>query len=271
MGKIHKGTWLPNLPSGATVGPLPASLHDRHVTLYRTFADAWRVTDKTSLFVYLPWTSTATFTDRDWPPEKPPCVLKPQFQKPVTPILENIPIEKAKRICKGVTMKDLHANCVFDVATTGDETLAKGYLIAQDLRRRSTAVQVVGDKPQTRIREPLTVTAIVLPISSGGPTPTGTVTFVIDGAPMKGATKLDQHGRAKMILAQLKVGAHKIRADYTPGGEDNTYYSSSSPNLLHTVTKGRGSTGGRDSDDDDRDRKKDRDGKKDRGRKKKKK
>ena len=269
MGKIHKGTWLPNLPSGATVGPLPASLHDRHVTLYKTFADAWRVTDETSLFVYLPWTSTATFTDRDWPSEKPPCVLKRGFPKPITPILENIPIEKAGRICQGVTEKDLHANCVFDVVTTGDETLAKGYLVAQDLRRRSTAVQIVGDKPQTRLGHPLTVTAIVLPIRSGGPTPTGSVTFVIDGAPMKEATKLDKHGRAKMILAKLKVGAHRIRADYTPGGGDNHYYSSSSPNLPHTVTKGRGSTGGRDSDDDDRDRRKDRDGKKDRDRKKK--
>jgi hypothetical protein len=244
MGSIHKGTWLPNLPSGATVGPMPASLHERYVALYRTFADAWRVTDQTSMFVYLPWKSTATFTDRDWPSEKPPCTVKPGFQKPVTPILENIPIAKAERICKGVTIKDLHDNCVFDVATTGDETLAKGYLIAQDLRRRSTAVQIIGDKPQTRFGEPLTVTAIVLPISSGGPTPTGSVTFVIDGAPMEGATKLDKLGRAKITLAQLKIGAHKIRADYTPGGGDNTYHSSSSPNLLHTVTRGRGPTRG---------------------------
>jgi len=270
MGSIANGSWLPALPDGSTVGPKPASAHDRYVALYRTFADAWRLTDVTTLFVYFQGKSTKSYTDRDWPSEKLPCSLKQGFPKPTTPILENIPIEKARRICKGVTEKDLHANCVFDVVTTGDETLAKGYLVAQDLRRRSTAVQIVGDKPQTRLREPLTVTAIVLPISSGGSTPTGSVTFVIDGAPMKEATKLDKHGRAKMILAHLKVGAHQIRADYTPGGQDNHYYSSSSPNLLHAVTKGRGSTGGRDSDDDDRDRKKkDRGHKKDRDRKKK--
>ena len=75
-------TWLPLLPSGATVGPKPASLHERYVALYQTFADAWRVTDQTSLFVYAPGTSTKTFTDRDWPAEKPPCKLKPQFEIP---------------------------------------------------------------------------------------------------------------------------------------------------------------------------------------------
>ena len=69
MGRIPPQTWLPLLPSGATVGPKPAALHDRYVALYETFADAWRVTDQTSLFVYAPGTSTKTFTDRDWPSE----------------------------------------------------------------------------------------------------------------------------------------------------------------------------------------------------------
>ena len=242
MGSIHKGTWLPNLPSGATVGSMPASLHERYIALYRTFADAWRVTDQTSMFVYTPWKSTATFTDRDWPPQKPPCTgLKPGFQKPVTPIRENIPIATAERICKGVTMKDLHDNCVFDVATTGDETLAKGYLIAQDLRRRGTAVQIIGDKPQTRPGEPLTVTATVLPKTSEKWSPAGTIRFVIDGAPMKESVKIDARGRAKATVTALKAGEHKIRADYTPARGDNAYYPSSSPNLLHRVASGRGS------------------------------
>ena len=197
---------------------------------------------------------------------------KRQFPKPINPILVNIPIEKARHICRAVTEKDLHANCVFDVATTGDETLAKGYLVAQDLRHRSTAVQIVCDKPETRLHQPLTVTAIVLPTTHGRPTPTGKVTFVIDGVPAKETPQLDKHGRAKVTVDWLIVGVHKIRADYTPRGGADAYYPSSSPNLLHTVTKGGGSTGGRDADDDDaRRRKKDRDDKKDRDRKKKKK
>ena len=244
MGRIPKGNWLPALQNGATLGPKPASSQERYVQLYRTFADSWRVTDQTTMFLYTPGKSTATFTDRKWPAQQPPCTPGNEFPTPVNPIRENIPIAKAERICKGVTDKDLHANCVFDVATTGDETLAKGYLIAQDLRHRNTAVQIIGDKPQTRLGQKLVVTATVLPRTRSRKVPTGSVSFIIDGVPIKPATKLDQHGRACFKVVRLKTGTHKIRADYTPGGGDNAYYPSSSPNLLHPVTKGHVPTGG---------------------------
>jgi FtsP/CotA-like multicopper oxidase with cupredoxin domain len=249
MGHIPKGTWLPALPSGATLGPIPASLNDRYIALYKTFADAWRLTDATSLFEYLPGRSTATFTDRDWPPQEPPCTtLKRGFPKPVNPILQNIPIARAKQICKEVKLDDLHAACVFDVATTGDETFAKAYLIAQELRLCGSAVQIIGDKPQTRPGQALVVTATVLPRIAGRPMPQGSVTLIIDGVAGKQPVKLDRYGRARFTVARLKTGTHKIRAVYTPSGGNNTYHSSSSPNLLHTVTEGRGSTRGRGSD-----------------------
>jgi Bacterial Ig-like domain (group 3) len=239
MGRIPKGSWLPALPSGANVGPMPASLHDRYVTLYRTFADAWRVTDQNSLFLYTPSKSTASFTDRDWPPEKPPCTsVPPGFPKPANPIRKKIPIARAKQICRRVTLDDLNAACVFDVASTGDESFAKAYLIAQDLRLRNSAVQAVGDRPQTRPGETLVVTATVLPLTPRRPVPTGSVAFIIDGVQVKRAVKLDKHGRAHLKVANLEPGEHKIRATYSGGGEDG-YYPSSSPNLLHTVTKGR--------------------------------
>ena len=259
IGRIPKGTWLPALPSGATLGPKPASLHDRYVALYQTFADAWRVTDATSMFIYTPGKSTATYSDRDWPfepamsnsvgfPQKPPCTtLKPGFPLPVNPIRENIPISRAKKICSGVKLDYLHAACVFDVATTGDESFAKGYLIAQELRLCGSAVQIVGDKPQTRPGETLVVTATVLPQTPGKASPTGSVTFIIDGVPIKPAVKLDKQGRARLKVSKLKTGAHKIRAAYNPGG-NNSYHSSSSPNLLHTVAKSRGYTSGGGSD-----------------------
>jgi FtsP/CotA-like multicopper oxidase with cupredoxin domain len=238
MGSIHPGTWLPNLPSGANVGPRPASLHDRYVTLYKTFADAWRLTDATSMFEYTPGKSTASFTDKNWPPQKPPCTtLAPGFPLPVHPIKENIPISRAKQICKDVKLDDLHANCVFDVATTGDPSFAKGYLIAQELRLCGTAVQIVGDKPRTQPGELLVVTATVLPRTPGRPIPTGSVTFIIDGVPIK--TKLDKRGRARFKVADLNPGEHKIRATYSGGGKCQ-YHPSSSPNLLHTVTRENG-------------------------------
>ncbi len=41
-GAVPEGSWLPALPSGASLGPMPAALQDRYLTLYRKFADTWR-------------------------------------------------------------------------------------------------------------------------------------------------------------------------------------------------------------------------------------
>jgi FtsP/CotA-like multicopper oxidase with cupredoxin domain len=245
MGRIAKGSWLPALRSGATVGPRAMDLFERHVQLYRTFANSWRVGDITSLFVYEPHTSTATFTDEDWPPPPvvgddvefprvPACKLKAGFREPITPIRENIDLAEARRICEGVTLDDLHDACVFDVAATGDASIAKGYLVAQDLRLNSTTVQIVGDKPQTQATHPLVVTAIVAPLSSGRPTPTGSVTFMIDGVAAGTPVTLDRGGRASFTTKSLGIGEHMIRATYA---SDRTYHPSSSPNLLHMVMK----------------------------------
>lgn len=147
---------------------LPESLHDRYITLYKIFADAWRVTDQSSLFMYARGTSTETFTDKDWPAETPPSILKPRFQIPGLPPPVNIPVPEAEEICKEVTIGYLHANCVFDVATTGDKGFAKAYLLQQDLRLHGSAVQISGDKEVTRSGEALVVTALVLPMTPAG-------------------------------------------------------------------------------------------------------
>jgi hypothetical protein len=244
MGSIPENIWLPTLSNGATVGPMPQSLHDRYVVLYKTFADSWRLTDATSLFVYAKGTSTETFTDRDWPAEKPPSILKPQFKIPGFPASASIPVAEAEQICQGVTMGDLHANCVFDVGTTGDKGFAKAYLLQQDLRLHGSTVQITGDKALTRPDESLVITAIVLPMSKGRPTPTGSVIFLVDGAVAGPPVMLDQKGRAQLTLHHLNVGDHKIRASYTSDGGENGYHSSTSPNLLHTVKEGPGSTSG---------------------------
>jgi len=239
MGRIRPGAWLPALPNGATVGPMPPSLNERYITLYRTFADAWRVTDQTSMFTYLPWTSTATFTDRGWPAEKPPCTLDIKFSKPADPILKNIGAAKAKEVCKGITEKDLYENCVFDVATTGDETFAKHYRIAQDLRLRSTAVQIVGDKPRTRLGESLTLNATVLPLNVDGSRPTGTVTFLVDEIAMGPPVALDKQGQASLKAERLGAGMHHVRAVFNPNDENSAHHGSSSPSLVHTVERSR--------------------------------
>ncbi|HYI14114.1 MAG TPA: DUF1326 domain-containing protein [Thermomicrobiales bacterium] len=244
MGKIHGGTWLPSLPSGATVGPIPESLHERYVTLYQTFADAWRVADLTSMFEYLPWTSTATFTDRDWPHEDAVCTLKSEFLKPEIVNLRSISSDDAERICEGVTELDLHEKCVIDVAATGDASFATGYLLAQELRLGGTAIQIAGDKLQTRPGESLDITATVLPLTPGMPTPTGSITFLIDDVEISTPVELDKDGRASLKTERLRDGVHRIRARYSPGGENVSRRASPSPSLLHPVERQDGTVRG---------------------------
>ena len=130
MGAIPAGTWLPLLSDGSSIGPRPASLAQRYVDLNQTFADSWRVSSVTSLFDYAPGTDTKTFTRHDWPPEKPPCVI-PESKVPVA---EGMPIERAKIVCAKVADKAMNAQCVADVAATGNAGFAKTYLATQSLQ-----------------------------------------------------------------------------------------------------------------------------------------
>ncbi len=248
MGFVPKDSWLPRLRDGVDLGAMPATLIDRHNTLYKKFADSWRITAANSLFVYAAGTSTHTFTDTAWPADKPPCKLKPELKIPGMGVLKSMPVEEAAQICRAVTAKDLHAQCVFDVATTGDRLFVKGYLIAQDLRMSGTAVKITGRTPAmqpgrsfaTLAEEPrplhhsLAVTATVVPVIPGRPAPTGSVTFAVDGVPMNRPVTLDGNGRAVTTIGPLKPGQHKIRATYSGGGTYQ-YHASTSPNLLYTV------------------------------------
>lgn len=237
MGAIPENTWLPLLPSGASVGPMPNGLNERYITLYKTFADAWRVTDKSSLFVYEPGKSTSTFTDQDWPAGEPPCVLKPQFEIPGWVMPEGMDIENAKQICQVITDEGLNKDCVFDVATTGDADFARAYLITQKIRKRSSAVQIVATDKRV-------VTAIVSPLINGGPTPKGTVTFYVENNIYGQPIELDTAGRAIWKTDDLHEGTYVVRAAYTPVDGAESYYPSSSPNLSLLVPKGTGEQNG---------------------------
>lgn len=123
-GAIERDAWLPALPDGSSMGPLPNSPHERHVNLNQKFADSWRVTDENSLFDYAPGTSTSTFTNRNWPPEQPPCDIP--GTAPAEPITENL----AKVLCLGVNGGE-YDNCVFDVMVTGNPGFAATYALSQ--------------------------------------------------------------------------------------------------------------------------------------------
>ncbi len=229
MSAIAPGSWLPALPDGTSMGPMPNSLHQRYINLYQKFGDAWRVTDKTSLFDYAPGTSTDTFTMRTWPLENPPCVI-PET-KPVKPVSKLV----AQRACQAVKDKSGFKNCVFDVMVTGEPGFAKTYLASRRVLAVSTKTTVTDDENPTQVGEWVTFTATVAALSGKG-APTGTVQFILDDAKVGGPVKLDSKGRATWETSRLKKGDHRIAAVYSPG-KGSELLTSTSPKKLHTVKR----------------------------------
>lgn len=226
LGVIPQGSWLPALPNGASMGQMPGSLHARYVALYQTFADAWRVTDKTSLFDYAPGTSTDTFTMHSWPLEEPPCRI--EGTKPVEPVSRRV----AQRACQAINDDNLHNNCVFDVMVTGNLGFAQTYLVTQQIHvGPATTTTVYDHKDPTEVEEPVRFTATVV---AGNGVPTGTVQFVLDGSKAGPLVNLDSKGQAIWKTSSLKPGKHKVAAIYTPS-LGSVFLPSTSPDEEHTV------------------------------------
>jgi hypothetical protein len=233
MGARARGSWLPALADGTSLGPKPAALHQRYVDLYQKFADSWRVTDKTSLFDYAPGTSTATFTIASWPPENPPCVL------PETTPVKPATLAVARRACRAVVGKNRKEDCIFDVRVTGNTGFAKLYLLSQKIEAGSTGIVVSDDKDPTKPEEPVTFTATVArdaPLSrrAGRGAPTGMVQFTLDGEKAGDPVRLDAKGQARWKTWRLKVGDHKVAAQYMPA-KGTAFLASSSGDETHTV------------------------------------
>ncbi|MGA2421851.1 MAG: Ig-like domain repeat protein [Candidatus Acidiferrum sp.] len=230
-GAIASGSWLPALPNGTTVGAMPATLAERYAELYKKFGQAWRVTDKDSLFDYAPGTSTGTFTMLDWPLEAAPCTVP--NSKPAEPVSQAV----AERACRGVTGQNDHANCVFDVVVTGNTGFATTYTEGQRVQSESTRTTVTADLEPTQIGEWVTFTATVTPISlvnSG--VPAGRVQFLLDGASVGPPENLDAHGRASWDTDRLKFGEHEVSAVYIPNSGAAFFGSTSLP-IGHIVTR----------------------------------
>lgn len=228
-GAITPGNWLPALPDGTSMGPMPVPISERYLDLYKKFADAWRVTEKSSLFDYAPGTSTDTFTMRSWPKEKPPCVIPDT--KPVRPASQRV----AQEACRPVTGKAAHNNCVFDVMITGNTGFAKTYVLSQRVLSNSTTTRVIDNKDPTKFEEPVTFTATVARTAlTGKVVPTGTVQFTLDGQRAGRPVRLNAQGQAIWRTSSLKPGTHKVAASYTPTA-GSAFLPSSSPIQTHTV------------------------------------
>lgn len=137
MGPILAGEFLPRAPNGSSFGPKPVSLLARHVLLNHKFADAWRVRSTNSLFDYAAGTSTADFTDRNWPTESGQPCTSTTVRGTIPKVREPRP-DLAKKACRGIRDKAIFANCIFDVTVMGDAIAAKGHLRADKLRALAT-------------------------------------------------------------------------------------------------------------------------------------
>lgn len=133
MGLIAPKSWLPALPDGSSVGSRPEGSAERYEALYEKFADAWRVTDATSLFDYPEGKRTADFTLDEWPRNNPEsCSL--EGQTPVQPADQ----ATAEAACAGITNPAHKKDCIFDVQVTGFKGFAEGYAAMKDLKPSPT-------------------------------------------------------------------------------------------------------------------------------------
>jgi len=232
LGAIKPGSWLPALPDGSSLGLRPAALHDRYVDLNETFADAWRVSDASSLFDYAPGTSTHTFTFDAWPLESPPCLIAGSDDIPAKPLDKPTAVE----LCRPVTGKDANANCVFDVRVTGEPGLVKTYELAQQIVTGATTTAVIDTKDPTAPGEATTFSAkVAISSTSGKPrVPTGYVQFAVNGEDVGAPVALNKKGTAQWVTSFARPGVVKITARYLPT-QGSTFLPSSSLDEEHAV------------------------------------
>jgi hypothetical protein len=140
MGAIAPGNWLPALPDGTFLGIRPNDSHQRYVDLYEKFADAWRVTDGSSLFEYAPGFGTSTFTVKPWPAEvqqglQQTCQIpRGAAGPPVRTAPKQLSADVAKQRCAGLVDPRRRADCELDVMATGEVGFAENYLLAEKIQ-----------------------------------------------------------------------------------------------------------------------------------------
>jgi hypothetical protein len=239
FGRIADGSWLPALPDGSSVGPMPPldpshpDTQPRYDELYQQFANKWRVTAATSLFDYAPGTSTATFTVADWPHNNPSSCAIPN-QRAVEPVEVSV----AEKACSAISDKNAHGDCVFDVQATGFTGFAKTYGISQQRQPGATRTTINGDEAVTTPGENATFTATVASAAPKGGTPSGSVQFALDGSDVGGPVAVGSSGHATWSTTTLTAGPHQIVARFIPGAGWGGFAASSSPAASHIVVAG---------------------------------
>ena len=129
LGEVLNGNWLPALPDGTQLGPKPQNAGDRHDMLYKRFAKAWRVSNETSLFDYPKGTTASTYTLESWPSKTGTSCKLPNSDMP-TVFFPPIDRATAQLKCGQIIRLGGRENCIQDVMTLRDASIARGYIIA---------------------------------------------------------------------------------------------------------------------------------------------
>ena len=225
MGVIARGSWLPALSNGASLGPKPASLAQRYDDLNRKFADSWRVTDKTSLFDYAAGQSTADFTLSSWPKDAPPCEV-PEM-KPAKPA----ELQFAQQVCRVIVDKQRRENCVFDVAVTGEEGFAKTYRLTEQLERDGTTTMLTPEWRSQNKPAAFLATVRKRTVARKGDL-AGYVVFHVNGKPTGEPVVIDKAGRARYPGADFDPRQYRIQAEFRPAA-GNPHLASVSDELAY--------------------------------------
>jgi hypothetical protein len=162
VGRSAPGFGVPRLPDGTAL-PKALDRHEAYATLYQRFADAWRVTDATTLFDYDPGKSTASYTIRDYP------------SAPKVATFEELDPAKAaggRKACAAVTDAELQDQCAFDVAVTGDAGYARPYAAIQQLAAQGA---VAPDVPVAVANPPVEVLPVIHQLAGSALAPDGTL------------------------------------------------------------------------------------------------
>ncbi|HEY5196578.1 MAG TPA: Ig-like domain-containing protein, partial [Solirubrobacteraceae bacterium] len=115
-----------------------------------------------------------------------------------------------------------------DTNFTGSGSTALAYTVNK--AATTTTVTAAPASPST-FGQAVTLTATVAPVAPGAGSPTGTVTFKVDGTTV-GTVPVSGSGQASISTSSLSAGSHTILATYSGDGN----FLGSSGSLSYTVT-----------------------------------
>jgi autotransporter-associated beta strand protein len=229
------------LPDNATLAitgqPFRINYNSNSVVLTRIMAAATTTTLATSVNPSV-FGQSLTFTATVAP--VPPATGIPTgsvtFQEGTT-VLMSVPLNASGQAAftTAALSPGLHT---ITAVYSGDSTFAASASnLTQTVNKANTTTAITSSANPSPFDNSVTFTARVSPVSPGAGTPTGTVTFTVDGTAQSPVQI--SNGQAVFSTFMLSVGNHTITAAYNGDGNFN---SSTSAPLTQTITKANTTT-----------------------------